>query len=37
MSKPLIYIVNLWIRQNAVQLLDSIEETGENNETGEDD
>ena len=40
MSKPLIQIVNHWIRKiliSAVQLLDSIDETGENDETGEDD
>ena len=40
MSKPLIQIVNRWIRQiliSADQLLDSIEETGENDELGEDD
>ena len=39
MSKPLIQIVNHWIRQiliSEVQLLDSIEET-ENDETYEDD
>ena len=39
MRKPLIYIVNHWIRQiliSEVQLLDSIEET-ENDETYEDD
>ena len=40
MSKPLISIVNRWIKQiliSAVQLLDSIAETGENDETVEDD
>ena len=40
MSKPLIQIVNRWIRQiliSTVQLLDSIEDTGENDEIGEDD
>ena len=40
MRKPLIQIVNHWIRQiliSAVQLLDSIEETSENDKTGEDD
>ena len=40
MSKPLIQIVNHWIRKlliSAVQLLDCIDEPGENDETGEDD
>ena len=40
MSKPLILIVNHWIRKillGAVQLLDIIDETGETDETGEDD